>query len=160
MPGRATGAHETLADFGTVSTFNYDTFTTAIYKMWFGFFPGRSSSARLFLVLIALVLLVAEQSQRRRRLPSGRSGQTGGGLCSTGWHRWLASGYCALVLALSFLLPVAQLALWATESFGEEFDERYYAWLGHSLLLGLLASLLVAAVALALVYAAAVTGIL
>ena len=147
---------ETLADFGTVSTFNYDTFTTAIYKMWFGFF-SLEGAAQLssFLVLIALVLLVAEQSQRRRRryTPGGRSGQSGERLVLSGWHRWLASGYCALVLAVSFLLPVAQLARWATESFGEEFDERYYAWLGHSLLLGLLAALLVAAVALALAYA-------
>jgi hypothetical protein len=29
---------ETLADFGAVSIFNFDTFTTAIYKAWFGFF--------------------------------------------------------------------------------------------------------------------------
>ena len=29
---------ETLADFGAVSIFNYDTFTTGIYKAWFGFF--------------------------------------------------------------------------------------------------------------------------
>jgi iron(III) transport system permease protein len=147
---------ETLADFGTVSTFNYDTFTTAIYKMWFGFF-SLEGAAQLssFLVLIALVLLVAEQSQRRRRryTPGGRSGQTGDRLVLSGWHRWLACGYCTLILAVSFLLPVAQLTIWTTESFGEEFDERYYAWLGHSLLLGLLAALLVAAVALALAYA-------
>src|SRR5690606_6285388 len=29
---------ETLADFGAVSAFNYDTFATAIYKAWFGLF--------------------------------------------------------------------------------------------------------------------------
>lgn len=29
---------ETLADFGTVAVFNYDTFTTAIYKAWFSMF--------------------------------------------------------------------------------------------------------------------------
>jgi len=32
---------ETLADFGAVSVFNYDTFTTAIYKAWFGLFNLR-----------------------------------------------------------------------------------------------------------------------
>ena len=147
---------ETLADFGTVSTFNYDTFTTAIYKMWFGFF-SLEGAAQLssFLVLIALVLLIAEQTQRRRRryTPGGRSGQAVERLVLSGWHRWMASGYCTLVLIISFLLPIGQLAMWATESFGEEFDERYYAWIGHSLLLGLLAALLIAAVSLALGYA-------
>jgi iron(III) transport system permease protein len=32
---------ETLADFGTVSVFNFDTFTTAIYKSWFALFRCR-----------------------------------------------------------------------------------------------------------------------
>lgn len=33
---------ESLADFGAVSIFNYDTFTTAIYKAWFGLFLWKA----------------------------------------------------------------------------------------------------------------------
>lgn len=146
---------ETLADFGAVSVFNYDTFTTAIYKMWFGFF-SLEGAAQLssFLIVIAFILLVTEQWQRRRMryTPSGRSGQAPK-MHLYGWRGWLASGYCALILLIAFGLPVAQLAFWATGSFGEEFDQRYFAWLGHSLLLGLLAALLIAAVSLVLSYA-------
>ena len=36
--GVALALMETLADFGAVSVFNFDTFTTAIYKTWYGFF--------------------------------------------------------------------------------------------------------------------------
>ena len=36
--GLALALMETLADFGAVSVFNFDTFTTAIYKTWYGFY--------------------------------------------------------------------------------------------------------------------------
>ena len=47
---------ETLADFGTVKLFNYTTFTTAIYRAWYGLF-SLQSALQLSLVLVALVLL-------------------------------------------------------------------------------------------------------
>ena len=66
MAGVMLALMETLADFGTVSIFNYDTFTTAIYKTWFGMFSLRGAS-QLASVLIVLVfaLIVAEQLSRR-----------------------------------------------------------------------------------------------
>jgi iron(III) transport system permease protein len=42
---------ETLADFGAVSVFNYDTFTTAIYRTWYGM-GNREGAAQLSMVLI------------------------------------------------------------------------------------------------------------
>ena len=38
--GVALALMESLADFGAVSVFNFDTFTTAIYKTWYGFFSS------------------------------------------------------------------------------------------------------------------------
>src|SRR5918999_571220 len=56
---------ETLADFGAVSVFNYDTFTTAIYRAWFGMF---SVDAALELAAMLLVLVfVAFTLERRSR---------------------------------------------------------------------------------------------
>ena len=37
VAGLSLALMEALADFGAVSVFNFDTFTTAIYKSWFGF---------------------------------------------------------------------------------------------------------------------------
>ncbi|MDN5694444.1 MAG: ABC transporter permease subunit, partial [Psychrobacter sp.] len=48
---------ETLADFGAVSVFNVDTFTTAIYKAWFGFF-SLTTAAQLAALLIGVVFIV------------------------------------------------------------------------------------------------------
>ena len=36
---------ETLADFGTVAIFNFDAFTSAIYKAWFSLFSCRRPSS-------------------------------------------------------------------------------------------------------------------
>ncbi len=54
--GAALVAMETLADFGAVSVFNYDTFTTAIYKSWFGLF---SIETALGLALLLMLLVAA-----------------------------------------------------------------------------------------------------
>ncbi|XLM22665.1 iron ABC transporter permease, partial [Chromobacterium piscinae] len=59
---------ETLADFGTVAVFNFDAFTSAIYKAWFSLFslPAAKQLASL-LVLLVFVLLWLEQRARGQR---------------------------------------------------------------------------------------------
>jgi iron(III) transport system permease protein len=145
---------EALADFGAVSIFNYDTFTTAIYKAWFGFFslPAAAQLASC-LVLLVFALLVAEQRMRSRmRFAEGRQSAAGVRLQLRGWRRWLAFGYAATVLGVAFLLPALQLLRWSTGVFRQEFTGRYIGLLGHSLLLGLSAALLICGCALLLAY--------
>nr|MDQ2695040.1 ABC transporter permease subunit [Pseudomonadota bacterium] len=59
VAGLSLALMETLADFGAVAVFNYDTFTTAIYKTWFGFFNLQAAAqlASLLLLAVALALL-------------------------------------------------------------------------------------------------------
>jgi len=146
---------ETLADFGTVAVFNYDTFTTAIYKAWFGLFslPAASQLASL-LVLIAFVLLLGEQQSRsRRRFAETRPGVRTERIRLQGHRRWLAFSLAALVLFAGFLLPLGQLLLWAAALVAQEFDKRYLEFLWHSLFLSATAALLTGATALMLAYA-------
>jgi len=63
--GVALALMETLADFGAVSVFNFDTFTTAIYKTWYGFF-SLSSAAQLASLLLLAVMLVLYGEHRAR----------------------------------------------------------------------------------------------
>ncbi|QDQ28032.1 iron ABC transporter permease [Chitinimonas arctica] len=144
---------ECLADFGTVATFNYDTFTTAIYKAWFALFnlPAASQLASL-LVLLVLVLVLLEQKVRGdRRYTGGRSGAARPDRLSP-WRGWLAAGYCLAVLALAFLIPLAQLLIWAKSVAAEQLDLRYFGFVGRSLLLSGGAALLVVGLALILAY--------
>jgi iron(III) transport system permease protein len=147
---------ETLADFGAVSIFNYDTFTTAIYKAWFGLFslPAAAQLSSL-LVLIVFVLLLIEQRlrSRMRYVQVGKSNAHSDRIVLRPAPGWFASAYCAMVLMAAFVIPVLQLFLWAYYVFDHDFDSRYLAFLGHSLLLGGMAALLITACALILVYA-------
>ncbi len=147
---------EALADFGAVSIFNYDTFTTAIYKAWFGFF-SLSTAAQLAscLVMLVFVIVVIEQKMRSRmRFSESRQSANPERIILAGKRKWLVLGYAATVLGFAFLLPAIQLLAWTLEIFSEEFSSRYLTYLWHSLLLGLLAAIIIGFIATILSYAA------
>jgi len=147
---------ETVADFGTVSVFNYDTFTTAIYKAWYGLFslPAAAQLASL-LVLVVFSLLLLEQytRSRKRYASSGRSNFHTAPLTLRGTKRWLACCYCGAILTLAFVLPVLQLLIWAADTARTDLDARYFEFVWHSLLLGGTAAGVTCAAALLLSYA-------
>jgi iron(III) transport system permease protein len=146
---------ETCADFGTVAAFNYDTFTTAIYKTWYGLFslPAASQLASI-LVLIILALLLIEQFSRGRTRFSNSAKQSAAFQPHTLGKKtgWLAFSFCALVFSAAFLVPVIQLLIWSLHNLSE-FDARYFNFVWHSLLLAAMAALLVTFCAILLSYA-------
>ena len=148
---------EVLADFGAVSIFNYDTFTTAIYKAWFGFF-SLSAAAKLsgILVVFALSVFLAEQKMRSemRFTTMGREQSQSDRFVLVGASRFAALFYTGAVFTVAFLVPVGQLIVWCASSFTRDFDQGYWTDLGHTLLLGALASGLICTAALVLSYAA------
>jgi iron(III) transport system permease protein len=148
---------EVLADFGAVSIFNYDTFTTAIYKAWFGFF-SLSAAAKLsgILIVLALSSLLAEQHMRSKMhfTTMGREQGESDRFVLVGTSKFAALFYTGAVFTLAFLVPIGQLVVWCASSFVREFDQGYWTDLGHTLLLGILAAGLVCATALVLSYAA------
>ncbi len=147
---------ETLADFGTVAVFNYNTFTTAIYKAWFSMFslPAASQLATL-LVFFVLTLALMEQYSRRGRSFAGSARGSGGArrIRLTGLNAGLASTAAGLVFLLAFGLPMAQLLVWTKNVLAADLDARYLAFAWHSLLLAGLGAGLVVSLALALGYA-------
>lgn len=145
---------EALADFGAVSIFNFDTFTTAIYKAWFGFFslPGAAQLSTLLVGLVFILIAVEQQLRRRMRFSQSRVAPQADRIRLHSGKKWLAALYCFCVLLISFLLPALQLLGWSLSVFHVEFDSRYLGLLSHSLLLGLGSAVLVTAVALLLAY--------
>ena len=59
VAGLALALMETLADFGAVSIFNYDTFTTAIYDAWYGLFnlTVAAQLASLLMLFVGVTLI-------------------------------------------------------------------------------------------------------
>jgi len=60
---------ETLADFGAVSIFNFDTLTTGIYKAWFGFFslPAAAQLSSILLLIVFLTIILEQQMRAKMR---------------------------------------------------------------------------------------------
>ncbi|MGQ0528756.1 MAG: ABC transporter permease [Panacagrimonas sp.] len=151
--GTLLAAMETLADFGAVAAFNYDTFTSAIYKAWFSLFSINAALQLAgVLMLLVLALLVIQQLLQRRRRVSTQAGPVAQRLRLRGVLALTASASCLLVLGLCFIAPTIQLLIWASQH-ALDMDARLLSAGFNSLRLGLLAALLIAAVALLLGYA-------
>ncbi len=147
---------ETLADFGTVAVFNYDTLTTAIYKAWFSMFSlSAASQLASLLIIIVFVLIVMEQQFRSRmRYAETKQSSRIPRISLTGWRAWAVSGFASATLFFAFLLPITQLIIWTTYTFAEEFNQLYLGFVWHSLMLSGLAALLTCSVAVLVVYSA------
>lgn len=148
---------ETLADFGTVAVFNYDTFTTAIYKAWFSLFSHTAASqlASILIVIIFVIVVLEQQFRSRMRYAETKKSQRAQRIWLTGYHQWGVLIFVTLVWFLAFLLPLLQLVYWTIQSVTSDLDlQRYLEFLLHSLSLSGLASLIICIVVLMTVYAA------
>ncbi len=145
---------EALADFGTVAIFNFDTFTTAIYKAWFSLFslPAASQLASL-LVLGVFILIWVEGIARGRRGYGIRLPAPAPRLPLRGVARWGATLWASAVLFCGFVMPVLQLLLWIWQTNGRDLDWRYGGFILNSAILASLAAILVVSVAVLLSYA-------
>lgn len=153
VAGLSLALMETLADFGAVSVFNFDTFTTAIYKAWFGFFDLHSAAqlASLLLAMVLVALLVERHFRDRARFSDAGRGATRR-VRLHGLRGVAATLFGALVVTLAFFAPVAQLLIWAWQS-AADLDQRYLALFGHTLTLGALAAASAVSAAFVLAYA-------
>lgn len=154
--GLALVVMEALADFGTVSVFNYDTFTTAIYKAWFGLFSlTAASQLASVLIVIVFAVLILEQIWRggARYATTAKHDHTAERIVLSGPAAWLALGACTAVLTLAFWGPVTQLAIWGAGRLSQDLDRRALGLLWHSAFLGAAAAGLTCGCALVLTYA-------
>jgi iron(III) transport system permease protein len=147
---------ETLADFGTVSVFNYDTFTTGIYKAWFSLFslPAASQLASILIIFVFITIVFEQQARARMRYTT--VGKSAGQQDRIKLHGGKAAGATLLagtVMLLAFIIPLIQLLDWAGEVVMEDFDSRYFDFLWHSLLLATLAAMAVVSAAVILAVA-------
>jgi iron(III) transport system permease protein len=146
---------ETLADFGAVSIFNYDTFTTAIYKAWYGFFslPAAAQLSALLVMIVFVVIMIEHKMRSKMQFTqSGRLNMQIDRICLTGWRRWTAAFFAGTVLLIAFLIPFSQLLIWSVQIFTEEFNGRYLGYLGRSIFFAFLATIAVCCCALLLSY--------
>lgn len=146
---------ETLNEFGAVQYFGVDTFTTGIYRTWFGLgeqVAAAQLAACLLAFVIALVLLERASRGKRRyfhtssryqRLPEFRLG---------GWRAASAFLACLLPILGGFLIPSGILTQLAIEQGDSLFGTRFIDYARNSLVLATIAALIAVALAVVLSY--------
>ena len=153
--GTALALMETLSDFGTVEYFGVITFTTGIYRTWFGLGePVAAAQLAAALLGFILVLIVLERSLGRA--PEGQPGSSRlrslPGYRLTGWRRFAALAACSLPVILGFLLPAGILIELAAAHLAEAADARVLVYARNTLLLAGVTAALAVAIALILAY--------
>ncbi len=154
--GVALALMETFADFGVASYFGIQTFTTGIYKAWLSM-DNRVAAAQLasmLLAVVALLLWLEQQAQRRMRFGVGRGSHAG--VAQPTWlrgrRRWLAWALCCAPVLAGFVAPVAFMlrplaADWSVLPWAD-----FLQWTANSLRLGGISALLALALALLLAF--------
>ena len=144
---------EALADFGTVDYFAVDTFTTGIYRSWFGM-DSRLTAAQLAAALVLVVLLV--KSLERLARGGARYHHTSLRYRSLATFRLrgpraaAAVAACTLPVALGFVVPAGALARLSL-AHGDRLAGALFPRLAaNTLLLATLAGLLAVVVSLAI----------
>ncbi|MFT0212273.1 iron ABC transporter permease [Pseudomonas sp. F1_0610] len=151
--GLALALMETLADFGAVSVFNFDTFTTAVYKTWYGFYSLSSATQLASLLLLFVALLIfAERKAHGAIRPSNERPRGKALYPLKGLKAGLAFTWCFLVFLCAFILPVIQLIAWFFQRGYQDLDERYWSLISHTLILGASAAAITVTVALLLAF--------
>ena len=147
---------ETLADYGTVQYFGVATFTTGIFKTWFGL--GSSIAAAqlsALLLLFVLFLIILEQHSRRQSRYYDTSTRYGRleQKHLPGLRGLPALAVCALPVLFGFVIPSGQLLLWGIQTWRTSLDAGFFTLIANSIELALVTAVLAAVLALAISYA-------
>ncbi|MBT3436767.1 MAG: iron ABC transporter permease [Oceanospirillaceae bacterium] len=155
VAGLSLALMETLADYGTVQYFGVSTFTTGIFRTFYGY-GDTAAAAQLAASLLAFVILLVmleRYSRRRARYHSAAESRARADLIPlTGSKAFLALMICLVPLGFGFVIPAGQLLWWAVfeaEPLGWEFVNL--AW--NSFCLAFLAALVAVTLAILLAYA-------
>jgi len=151
--GTALALMETLADFGTVSYFGLEVFTTGIFKAWMSM-GDVAAAAQLSACLLVFVaaLIAIERASRGRAAYASATRKRSPLQRLSGASASVAFAACAAPVLLGFVLPAALLANLA---WGEPVSgARLWALVGNSFTLAGIAAVLGVALATAMAYAA------
>ena len=146
---------ETLADYGTVQYFGIATFTTGIFRTWFGLGDSLAAaqlSAFMMFFVVLLLLLEYRSRQRSRFHHTSTRYRHIRKLSLHGFKRWSASVICAIPVLLGFIVPVIFLIQWATQTYRQVLDDEFLTLISHSLFLATITALIAVGLSMFMVY--------
>jgi iron(III) transport system permease protein len=155
MTGLALALMETLNDFGTVQYLGVSTFTTGIYRTWFGL-GNRVAATQLsaFLMFFVLLLIILERFSRRSARYYQRS--TSQKILPQYRLDWLRSGLawiaCFLPITLGLLLPCGYLLKTTIDNLDKTVNNDFWQLSRNSFVLAAIAAILTVIISLLMAY--------
>ncbi|MES9892335.1 MAG: iron ABC transporter permease, partial [Candidatus Thiodiazotropha sp.] len=155
VAGLSLALMETLADYGTVQYFGVSTFTTGIFRTWYGLNNAAAAaqlSAMLLLVVFALIMLEKISRKQARYHHTSQRHQALTRFELNARQSVMAFLICSGALLFGFVLPAGQLLWWALTTAEGSLDSRFLNLISHTVVLAGTASLLALMLALLLGY--------
>lgn len=155
--GTALALMETLNDFGTVEYFSIPTFSTGIYRTWFGMGDRLAATqlASLLLLFIAILIGLERISRRQARYYQPNVGQQlRARYPLSGGSAIAAIVTCTVPIVLGLLLPAGLLLQMTLANWTVTLDAEFWQLAQNSLWLGGITALLAIGLAMVLGYGA------
>ena len=142
---------ETLSDFGAVDHFAIQTFTTGIFRTWYGLYDLQTAMQLASLLLLVIVIFyILERNNRGNELYSSSNSTFSPNIEQNlyGINALFAFSLCFTPIFIGFLLPIIELSIWAYEVNLKFFDANFINTFTNTIGLSLVTGLVCAALAL------------
>lgn len=142
---------ETLADYGTVQYFGVSTFTTGIFRTFFGMGDAMAATqlASVLLVFVFSLVMIERHSRRMKRYYSA-NGKALHRKRLPATKALIACFICFTPITCGFVIPVLALSFWSL--FDAQWSLELLDYARHSLILAASAAVLTLSFALLLCY--------
>jgi len=136
---------ETVSDFGAVEHFAVQTFTTGIFRTWYGMYDLHTAMqlASLLLVFVLTFVFIERNSRKNATYASmaSRSDPDKPEL-KTGIASFFCFLACLIPIFIGFILPIMELSIWALNYNLSFFNENFLVQTLNTLYVSLIAAFL------------------
>ena len=138
-------AMETLSDFGAVDHFAISTFTTGIFRTWYGMYDLTTAMqlASMLLIFITFCLVIERTSRKNANYSTigsnfkptqvTRLGTLGSSVCFL---------VCFIPIFIGFILPILEILNWSLRFNTSFFNEQFFSISLNTVLLSILSAIL------------------
>ncbi len=141
---------ETLSDFGAVDHFAIQTFTTGIFRTWYGMYDLHTAmQLASLLLLFIIVFLVLERSSRMNAAYNSPVSNANSSSSEklNGSKSFLCFVGCFIPIFIGFILPIIELSRWAFAYNTGFFNENFFIQAKNTILIALMASIVCTVIA-------------
>ena len=142
---------ETLSDFGAVDHFAIQTFTTGIFRTWYGMYDLQTAMqlASLLLLIVGLFFILERNSRNNAAFTANNASFVNDNEVKlSGVKSFGAFLACFIPLFVGFILPITELIFWSFVNESTFFNQKFLQTSFNTISLAIFAGLITAFLAL------------